>query len=239
MELRRFLSWATTHVGTIRTHNEDALVDRPDLGLWAVADGAGGHARGDVAAGTVVQALDSISPNLSAAEVLAQVRQKVADAHDALQAAQNVDNLGMSATTVVVLIARDDHYACLWAGDSRAYLLRDGQLQQLTRDHSMVQELVDAGAISADQAEKHPNANIITRAVGADSELDLDKVSNRLLAGDRFLLCSDGLNKALSEEELTRLLGQDHPTESLINAALAHNGRDNMTAVVIEILPGE
>jgi protein phosphatase/serine/threonine-protein phosphatase Stp1 len=236
MEAERFLSWATTHAGTVRTHNEDALVNRPDLGLWAVADGAGGHARGDVAARMVAEALESISHDLPANEVLAQVRQKITEAHEALRASQNDERQEISATTVVVLIARGDHYACLWAGDSRGYLLRDGQLLQITRDHSMVQELVDAGAISPGDAEKHPNANIITRAVGSEGELDLDKVTNRLLPGDRFLLCSDGLSKTLPESELARLLAMSPPTDHLVEAALARQGRDNVTAVAIEVV---
>jgi protein phosphatase/serine/threonine-protein phosphatase Stp1 len=114
--------------------------------------------------------------------------------------------------------------------------LRDGQLLQITRDHSMVQELVDAGAISPGDAEKHPNANIITRAVGSEGELDLDKVTNRLLPGDRFLLCSDGLSKTLPESELARLLAMSPPTDHLVEAALARQGRDNVTAVAIEVV---
>src|SRR5690349_18106777 len=136
MEAERFMSWAATHVGTVRTRNEDAFADRPDLGLWAVADGAGGHARGDVASRMVVEALESIPPGLDAAELLGEVRQRVGEAHEALQSFQGDGARGLSATTVVVLIARADHYACLWAGDSRAYLLRDGRMTQITCDHS-------------------------------------------------------------------------------------------------------
>ena len=164
MSADRFLSWATTHVGTVRSHNEDALVDRPDLGLWAVADGAGGHARGDVASRMIVEALEAIPPDLSAADVLSEVRRRVTEAHDTLRGDPDAGEHDISASTVVVMIARGDHYACLWAGDSRAYLLRDGQMSQITRDHSLVQEMVDAGVITADEAETHPSANVITRA---------------------------------------------------------------------------
>ena len=100
------------------------------------------------------------------------------------------------------MLARNDHFACLWAGDSRAYLLRDGALQQITRDHSLVQELVESGVIRPEEAEHHPRANVITRAVGADlDEFALDKVSGRIQVGDRFLLCSDGLCKTVPEDE--------------------------------------
>jgi serine/threonine protein phosphatase Stp1 len=231
------MSWAATHVGTVRKHNEDAYVDRCDLGLWAVADGAGGHKRGDVASRMVVEALEAIPPNLSATEVLAEVRQRMSDINAALR--ENIDGepYDISASTVVILVARADHFACLWAGDSRAYLLRDGQMIQVTRDHSLVQELVDAGEIEADQAENHPNANIITRAVGSDDDLELDKMSNRLAPGDRFLLCSDGLCKTVPEAELAVLLASPtSPAERLIEATLALQGRDNVTAVVVDVL---
>jgi serine/threonine protein phosphatase Stp1 len=236
MEAKRFMSWAATHVGTVRKHNEDSLVDRCDLGLWAVADGAGGHAKGDVASRMVAEALEAIPPDLSATEVLAEVRQRMADTNTALRSFQKQEH-DITATTVVILVARADHFACLWAGDSRAYLLRDGQMVQITRDHSLVQELVDAGEISADEAESHPNANIITRAVGSGDDLELDKVSNHLVPGDRFLLCSDGLCKTLPEVELAALLATANaPATRLIEATLAHRGRDNVTAVVVDIL---
>jgi protein phosphatase/serine/threonine-protein phosphatase Stp1 len=136
------------------------------------------------------------------------------------------------------MLARNEHFACLWAGDSRAYLLRDGALRQITRDHSLVQELVEAGAIRPEEAEHHPRANVITRAVGAElDDFALDKISGRIQAGDRFLLCSDGLCKTVPEDELASLLS-DHagatPPDTLIAAALALNASDNVTAVAVE-----
>jgi serine/threonine protein phosphatase Stp1 len=230
----RFVSWAATHVGTVRKHNEDSLVDRSDLSLWAVADGAGGHSRGDVASQSVKAALESLTGDMTPGEVLAEVRQRMADVNAALRA--SVEPPEICATTVVVLIARGEHYACLWAGDSRAYLLRDGVMTQVTRDHSLVQEMVEAGAIRAEDAESHPNANVITRAVGSGDELDLDKVTDRLVPGDRFLLCSDGLCKTIPDSLTAELLASDDPAEKLIQAALEHRGRDNVTAVVVDVL---
>lgn len=238
METEQCMSWATTHAGTVRTLNEDALLNRPELGLWAVADGAGGHAHGDLASRAVIEALDMIPPHLSATEMLAQVRQRIAEAHVSLRLSQYNEQAEVRASTVVILIAREDHYACLWAGDSRCYLLREGKLMQITRDHSLVQELVDAGEIMPADAETHPNANVITRAVGSEGELDLDKVSSRLALGDRFLLCSDGLCKAVPEQDIADLLALPLPTDRLIEAALANNGRDNVTAVAVEMLTG-
>ncbi len=231
----RFQSWANSHPGAVRSHNEDAFVDRSDIGLWAVADGAGGHDAGEVASGRLKEVLDSIPSGLSASELLAQVRLRVAEVHQELRdEAERRGPRSMIASTLVVLLARDGHFACVWAGDSRVYLLRDGTLVQVTRDHSLVQELVDAGSITADEADGHPRANVITRAVGAAESLELDKVSNRLAAGDRFLLCSDGLSKTLSDAELAALLADPIPADRLVDEALARRATDNITVVAVE-----
>jgi protein phosphatase/serine/threonine-protein phosphatase Stp1 len=235
----RFSSCAATHVGMVRSRNEDNFVNRPDLGIWAVADGAGGHDAGDVAARIVTDALSEMPPGLGASELLAEVRLRLAAAHDSIRAeAARRGAHAILATTVVVLLAHRDHYACLWAGDSRAYLLRDGRLSLLSHDHSLVQELVDAGALRPEQALHHPRANVITRAVGADArKLELDKKSDRLRPGDRFLLCSDGISKILPEDDLVRLLGSEtgSPAEHLITAALDRRADDNVTAITIEV----
>jgi serine/threonine protein phosphatase Stp1 len=144
----------------------------------------------------------------------------------------------MVASTVVVMLARGQYFACLWAGDSRAYLLRGGALRQITRDHSLVQELLEAGTIGPDEVANHPRGNVITRAVGAElDEFALDKVSDRLAPGDRFLLCSDGLCKTLSGGVLAGLLGSPDGAapQALIDAALALNVSDNVTAVAVEV----
>lgn len=235
----QFRSWAFSHPGAKRKHNEDAYVDRADLGVWAVADGAGGHDAGEVASGMIREALEAIPPGLSAPEILAEVRARVEATHAALraEAARRGPDV-VIASTIVVLLARNQHFACLWAGDSRAYMLRGGVLQQITRDHSLVQELVEAGAIRPEEADGHPRANVITRAVGADLEdFSLDKVSGRIQPGDRFLLCSDGLCKTVPDAELAALLGDAAgvpPAQALIAAALALNASDNVTAVAIE-----
>ncbi len=236
-----FRSWAATHCGTVRQNNQDGFVNRPDLGVWAVADGAGGHQAGEVASTHVLQALETMPPGLSAAEVLLEVRQRLAAAHEWLRAEGARRGEGaVVATTVVVLLARDEHFACLWAGDSRAYLLRAGKLVQISRDHSLVQDLVDSGALAPAEAEGHPHANVITRALGADMpELELDKRSGTLLPGDRLLMCSDGLFKALTEDAIAELLGADEDAlaERLILAALTAQATDNVTAVAIQVVP--
>ena len=240
MTAPQFMSWATTHPGAYRAYNQDSYVDRPDLGLWAVADGAGGHEGGELASGMLRAALEAIPLSLSAAELLAEVRMKVEETHASLrQMARRNEQAILGASTIVVLMLRDDHFACLWAGDSRSYLLRDGRLRQITHDHSLVQELVDAGAIGPEEAGAHPQGNVITRAVGADVEvIELDKATDRTLPGDRFLLCSDGLYKSLNEDDLAGLLAEDTgvpPTQAMIAAALAMNASDNVTAVAVAV----
>ena len=230
------LARAVTHRGTVRQRNEDAYIDRSDIGLWAVADGAGGHGAGDVASAAVVAALADLPAGLAAAEVLAQVRLRMAAVHAELQRLAAASVRGdIPATTVVVMMARGEHFACLWAGDSRAYLLRDGRLSQMTHDHSLVQELVEAGELAAELAEGHPQANVITRAVGAPKSLELDKVAGRVKSGDLLLLCTDGLFKALTEAHISELLAAGGGPEALLEHALKAGARDNVTALVVEV----
>jgi serine/threonine-protein phosphatase Stp1 len=233
-----FRSSAVTHAGNANRPNEDAYVNRPDLGIWAVADGAGGHESGEIASAKVAGALQDIAPGSSAGEMLLEVRSRLEAAHDHLNAeAARHGGDALIATTVVVVLARDDHFACLWAGDSRAYLLRGHVLTRITQDHSLVQALVETGEISEAEAARHPKANIITRAVGAGIEqLELDKRTGQLQAGDRLLLCTDGLSKSLSEELLAELLSGDGESAAgrLVTAALMAKVMDNVTAVTID-----
>lgn len=235
-----FRSSAATHAGTANRLNEDGYVNRPDLGLWAVADGAGGHESGEVASAAVVSLLQTIDGGLPAGEMLVEVRARLETAHARLHAEGERRGGGaMVATTVVVLLVRDGHFACLWAGDSRAYLLRGNALTRITRDHSLVQVMVENGTISEAEAARHPQANIITRAVGADIDLlELDKRTGQLQPGDRLLLCTDGLSKTVPEEMLAELLAgdDDSAAERLVTAALMAKVTDNVTAVTIDFV---
>lgn len=231
----RLASHAATHAGAVRPRNEDALLERPDLGLWAVADGAGGHGAGDVASAAIVAALQVIPPGLSAAELLAQVRLRLQAVHAELQEEAERRGPGrILASTVVVMLARGDHFAMLWAGDSRGYLLRQGMLTRVTRDHSLVQELVDQGTLREEEAESHPQANVITRAIGAHGELELDKVSGRIAEGDRFLLCTDGLFKTIAEAEITAMLAGGADASAIVTEAVGRGARDNVSAVGVD-----
>lgn len=236
----RVQTWALTDVGAVRKHNEDAYLCRPDLGLWAVADGAGGHQSGELASGMIVAALDRLEAGLTAAELLPRIREVIEATHVALLHEAALRGSGaVIASTLVVLMLREGHFACLWAGDSRAYLLRAGELTRITRDHSLVQALVDEGRLSEAAAERHPQANVITRAVGADNgDFELEKAIGDVLPGDRFLLCSDGLSKILPESEVAALLGAPEgvaPSELLVAAVLARQGNDNVTALVVGV----
>jgi protein phosphatase/serine/threonine-protein phosphatase Stp1 len=230
----RLVSHAATHPGAVRPRNEDALLERPDIGLWVVADGAGGHGAGDVASSAIIGALEAIAPGLPAAELLAQVRLSLAEVHRGLHEEAARRGPGrILASTVVVMLARGEHFAMLWAGDSRGYLVRSGQMSRVTRDHSLVQELVDQGTLREDEAESHPQANVITRAVGAQGELELDKVSGRIAEGDRYLLCTDGLFKTMSEAEIGAMMAGGSDAAAIVAEAVGRGARDNVSAIVV------
>ena len=231
----RLASLAATHPGAVRPRNEDALLERPDIGLWVVADGAGGHGAGDVASNAIVEALKAVPPGLAAAELLAQVRLRLTAVHQDLQEEAARRGPGrILASTVVVMLARGDHFAMLWAGDSRAYLLRQGVLSRVTKDHSLVQELVDQGTLREEEAESHPQANVITRAIGAQGELELDKVSGRIIEGDRYLLCTDGLFKTMAEAEICAMLAGGADAQAIITEAVGRGARDNVSAIGVD-----
>jgi serine/threonine protein phosphatase PrpC len=233
-----FTSVARSDVGRRRKVNEDALLSRPDLGLWAVADGMGGHDAGDVASKLVVKMLGSGKREGRLKAQVAAVRRHLAEANRELR------SLGADASpprtigsTVVVLAADSASFACLWAGDSRAYLAREGHLRQLTRDHSLVQQLVDAGDLEPAAAASHPNANIITRAVGADAELLVDAVEGDVRAGDVFLLASDGLTRLLSESEMLEVLASpdlDAAADEMVKTCLDRGAPDNLSFVILK-----
>lgn len=233
-----------SHVGMVRAINEDACVALPELGLWAVADGMGGHEAGDVASRMIVEVLQQTPSPTSWQALLDSVRERLCEVNRQLreESARRYQHRTIGST-VVVLVAYEDQCACLWVGDSRIYRLRDGGLQQLTRDHSHVQELVDQGLIAPEEAHRHPLSNVITRAVGSADDLRIDEVDHPLRAGDMFLLCSDGLNKTVSDEEIARLLAHsDHNCQEAVKAfihlALMRDASDNVTTVVVNVNEG-
>jgi serine/threonine protein phosphatase PrpC len=238
---RRFV-WSSadrTHVGMVRKINEDACLALPEMGLWAVADGMGGHEAGEVASQMIIDALRQVPAELPWDAFIAAVQEHLREVNERLREESNQRYQQRTiGSTVAVLLARDDQCACLWAGDSRIYRLRQGQLQQLTRDHSHVQELVDQGLIDPDQAHDHPLGNVITRAVGSAEELEIDVRTLPLQANDVFLLCSDGLNKTVTDAEIARLLStpdNHEAVQALIHLALVRGASDNVTIIVVRV----
>lgn len=228
------VSAGASHVGCRRKLNEDAYLVRPEAGMWAVCDGVGGHDAGEVASRSIVNSLAALTPPASASALLAEVRAAVTRVNSELRYKAGPDRT--IASTTVVLLAFGGHFACLWAGDSRVYRLRDGALTQISRDHSLVQEMVDKGLLTPAQAENHPRSNVVTRAVGAADQVMLDKVNDRIQPGDVFLLCSDGLSKVVQDAVVTAIL-VEHPVDvavnKLIDAALEGGAPDNVTAVAV------
>jgi serine/threonine protein phosphatase PrpC len=231
-----FRSAGLSHVGHVREHNEDAWLARSEIGLWAVADGLGGHARGEVASAAIVTALGRLPAPVDAPGHLRAVEAALAAAHAEIQALGDASG-DLCASTVAVLVAYNRHYAVLWAGDSRVYRLRAGTLERLTRDHSLVQELVDEGRLAPAEADSHPMRNRITRAVGLPGPLELDRALGELAAGDLFLLCTDGLTGLVDETTTQHLLsadGEDLGAPSLVQSALGAGGTDNVTVVLVQ-----
>ncbi|MEM6486928.1 MAG: protein phosphatase 2C domain-containing protein [Pseudomonadota bacterium] len=227
-----------THIGAVRKLNEDAIIARPEIGVFAVADGMGGHAAGDVAAQIVVEMLAMIPVGLGPSELLQAVRGAIHEAHDEIRQESERRGGVTIGATVVALILIDGHYVCLWAGDSRCYQLRDGELEMISADHSLVGELVKDGKLSWDEAEHHPQANTITRAVGVGDALEIDKKMGESLAGDRFMICSDGLTRYAGSMEIESYL-RHRPIETvadtLLEIALDGGGADNISVIVVEV----
>lgn len=231
-------SSARTDVGMVRQHNEDACLERPDLGIWVVADGMGGHSAGDVASGMIVDRLGKLDfePRLSlAVDKIETVLEDVNVELRELAATREASTIG---STVVSLLIRGSYAVCLWAGDSRIYRIRQSRLEQLTQDHALVADLVDRGVLTPKQAANHPQSNLVTRAVGAADALKLDLEIYEIAAGDQFILCSDGLDKELSDSEIrdTVLTHQpSHAADALVELALSRGSRDNVTVVAIAV----
>ena len=238
----RFECVSRTHVGLRRKINEDSIFVDSERGLFAVADGMGGHEAGEIASTMVVDALrclpatDDIDQLASqAVEVLGQVNSELID----LARSGERERRGTIGTTVVGLAIANGAFRCFWAGDSRAYRIRDGEITRVTHDHSLVQNLVDAGMLQPEDAEAHENANLITRAVGASETIEVELVSGDARTGDQFLLASDGLTRVVPDEELVAELRRESPAQAadnLIETVLARGAPDNVSLVITKLL---
>jgi len=226
-----------TNVGLKRKINEDAMMVRTERGLWAVADGMGGHDAGEVASGKIAEAL-------AALPIVYTLQETVDNALAALRRV-NYELIALArgggqprtiGSTVVGLTISGDEFRCFWAGDSRAYRIRAGRITQLSRDHSLVHDLVLAGMLSEAEARVHPNANVVTRAVGVSEELNVDVVSGDVREGDIFLLASDGLTRVVEDDEIAEELVSHALAEAgdrLIELVLARGAPDNVSLIIV------
>ena len=231
----RIESYARTHEGCVRTHNEDSYVARDDGGLWAVADGMGGHEGGEWASGRIVRELGRIDLALGYEDVCEEAAQAVTAANKQILAEGKERGKSMGST-LVMLVIEGSRYAVLWAGDSRAYLMRGGRLEPLSRDHTQVQEMVTRGLMTAEQAHGHPMGHVLSRAVGVQKEVEIDRVEGEIQPGDIFLLCSDGLHGVVGEEAIGDRFARaapDQALDALIDLTLEKGAPDNVTGIAI------
>lgn len=233
-----YKSSAATHVGMVRKLNEDAFAERSDIGVWAVADGMGGHEAGEVASLAVTTHISELNNANSFEDMLEAVQQAIIGANSELLAqADGYDTQRVPGSTVVVLVIHADQGAVVWCGDSRIYRRRERQVEQLTRDHSHVQDLVDQNIIRAEDAESHPMANVITRAVGINDPVEIEHKLIDVRPDDQFLLCSDGLSRLVSNEEIESMMANkdsEEITQSLLHTALVRGAPDNVTLICVK-----
>ena len=229
----RALTGARTHEGQVREANEDCFFASDQCGLWAVADGMGGHEKGEWASACVVEELGRGPLPEDFDEACRAIGERIHRAN-AIIHSTGLERSVQMGTTVVVLYVQGSRFAVLWVGDSRAYLLRGTQLHQLSRDHSQVQEMVERGILSPEEAENHPMGHVLTRAVGVAEIVEVDVIQDEIEPGDTFLLCSDGLHGFVDEAKIGEFLQGPTPdavADALIGAAFDQGAPDNVTVV--------
>ncbi len=230
---------AVTDPGRTRRHNEDAYVIEPPL--FAIADGMGGAQAGEVASRLATAALKEAGANGGGEQRISDLIQEAnRRVYDRSSSDPNTSGMG---TTITVALVEDDYVAFGHVGDSRAYLIRNAQMEQLTEDHSLVNELLKTGKLSREEAETHPQRSVITRALGTDPDVDVDTFRVQAESGDLFLLCSDGLTDMVSEESILDVVERnrddiDGALRALVKAANRGGGQDNITVVAFEIADG-
>ena len=232
-------SFACTDVGAVRKINEDSMLARPERGLWAVADGMGGHSAGDRASQLVVARLDALEMPDALSQAIDAVDDALVASNTALRELAQAEHKRTIGCTAAAMVIRGRHAAMLWTGDSRVYRHRPGEgLSQLTQDHAMVEQLVTQGVLTRAEAENHPQANLITRAVGAADVLFVDVELFELTPGDVLMICSDGLYKEVDNKEIGELLADESNEDAaraLVDLALSRRARDNTTVIVVRI----
>jgi protein phosphatase len=233
--MSRIEAGAATHVGKVRRHNEDNFIVATPRGLWAVADGMGGLAAGDVASCVVVEELSAVASAASAAELLESCEQRIINANSRLRKLSD-ERGALIGTTVAVLLIFDGHFAGVWSGDSRIYRIRRRRIEQISVDHSEVQELIAEGRLTPEEARTWPRRNVITRAIGVNDHPELDIKGGALEPGDIFVICSDGLTNHVTDEEILTLASENPPQQAcdlLVGLTLDRGATDNVTVVAV------
>ena len=230
-------SWGRTHVGMVRRINQDAYADLSDKHLWVVADGMGGHNNGELASAEIINTLKQFEPEERVGSTVKKLFQQLKLVNYSLleQAALEGVN-AVIGSTVVVLYANQARCVAIWSGDSRIYLFRRGKLRQISRDHNNENRLLDEG-FSPEEIKVHPYAQVLTHAIGGEAEVFLDAQVQEARQGDIFLLCSDGLNKEVTDDEIEEVLGRlnyQQAVDELMDLALQRGGRDNITLITVQ-----
>lgn len=233
----RIDSEGASDTGKVRSLNEDSFLVNPDVGLWVVADGMGGHDAGDYASQTLVAALADLERPGTAPELLSEMETRVIAANAKLrQTARDRGAHSVIGCTLASLVIFEDAFACVWSGDSRVYRIRNGSIEQISRDHTEAQELIDRGTLTPEEAKVWPRKNVITRAIGVFDEPELEMIQGRIEDGDTFVLCSDGLTEHVEDEEirqksLLRPIGR--VCRELIDMTLERGAKDNVTVIAV------
>jgi len=238
------LSYAQTHRGIKKKVNEDAFLKMPNHGVWAVADGMGGHPAGDVASQLIVDDLEKVVNATNIHNLNCQIiLNSLQHSNEKLLILADKEFPGMTVgSTIVILFIKDGTSSLLWGGDSRGYLFRGNKLKLLTRDHTQVNDMIDNGMINPSDVDNHPLRHVITRAVGVGSDLNIEIVKHHLQENDIFLLCSDGLTKEMTDLDIEQVLLQSvsivDSGMALMHASLVRNARDNITCILINYRSG-
>lgn len=229
-------SASRSHPGRVREVNEDACLEQSGCGLWAIADGMGGHSLGEFASRLAIRSLMDLPPEGALEQRAADVETRLVQANRRLRTEAARRDVPVIGTTIAALLVAERRFACVWAGDSRIYLYRDGRLHQLTRDHSQLEAARSQHVGSGDDTLDRPAANVITRALGGDDHLELDAVGADVADGDVFLLCSDGLSNEVGAADMMQALLPGScrlAADALVDLALERGGHDNITVVVV------
>lgn len=226
-----------THTGLVRKRNEDAILSLPKAGLWAVADGMGGHQQGDFASRCVISHLYQLATKTRGRELAVRLPAVIQDANrEILEQAMKGGAQHVIGTTLVALVLEGDRYHCFWSGDSRIYLYRQGELTLLTSDHTRAQMMRDRGTYTDAEINAHPASQALTQAIGIEPKAFIDYNQHLIYEGDRFLLCSDGLTKVFSHDQLARGVAAtdlDQVNMSFLSSALDAGAPDNISSILV------